>query len=43
MIHIEQVRAWLGRPSWSTEPADAYFGQVLRGAANGTRLSRAQG
>ncbi|MFC4114294.1 tyrosine-type recombinase/integrase [Nonomuraea zeae] len=44
VIHIEQVRAWLGRPWWSMEPADAdaYFGQVLRGAAKGTRLSRAQ-
>ncbi|MFG1946709.1 tyrosine-type recombinase/integrase [Nonomuraea sp. NPDC048826] len=44
VIHIEQVRAWLGRPLWSMEPADAdaYFGQVLRGAAKGTRLSRAQ-
>jgi hypothetical protein len=44
VIHIEQVRAWLGRPLWAMEPADAdaYFGQVLRGAAKGTRLSRAQ-
>jgi site-specific recombinase XerD len=42
--HLEQVRAWLGRPLWDMEPADAdaYFGQVLRGAARGTRLGRAQ-
>lgn len=44
VIHIEQVRAWLGRPLWTMQAADAdaYFGQVLRGAAKGTRLSRAQ-
>jgi site-specific recombinase XerD len=42
--HLEQVRAWLGRPLWEMEPADAdsYFGRVLRGAAKGTRLARAQ-
>jgi integrase/recombinase XerD len=44
VIHLEQVRAWLGRPLWDMEPADAdaYFGKVLRGVARGTRLSRAQ-
>ncbi len=44
VIHLEQVRAWLGRPLWDMEPADAdaYFGKVLRGTARGTRLSRAQ-
>ncbi|MEU7452477.1 hypothetical protein [Streptosporangium roseum] len=44
VVHVEQVRAWLGRPLWEMEPADAdvYFGKVLRGAAKGTRLSRAQ-
>jgi site-specific recombinase XerD len=44
VIHLEQVRAWLGRPLWDMEPADAdaYFGKVVRGAARGTRLSRAQ-
>ena len=44
VIHLEQVRAWFGRPLWDMEPADAdaYFGKVLRGAAKGTRLSRAQ-
>ena len=44
VIHLEQVRAWLGRPLWTMQPADAdaYFGQVLRGAARGTRLARAQ-
>ena len=43
-IHLDQVRAWLGRPLWTMQPADAdaYFGQVLRGAARGTRLARAQ-
>ncbi|WP_207757733.1 tyrosine-type recombinase/integrase [Nonomuraea cypriaca] len=44
VMHLEQVRAWFGRPLWEMEPADAdvYFGKVLRGAARGTRLSRAQ-
>ena len=44
VIHLEQARAWLGRPLWTMQPADAdaYFGQVLRGAAKGTRLARAQ-
>ena len=44
VIHLEQVRAWSGRPLRDMEPADAdaYFGKVLRGAAKGTRLSRAQ-
>jgi integrase/recombinase XerD len=44
VIHLEQVRAWLERPLWEMQPADAdtYFGQVLRGAAKGTRLARAQ-
>lgn len=39
--HLEQVRAWFGRPLWEMEPADAdaYFGRVLRGTAPGTRLS----
>ena len=42
--HLEQVRAWFGRPLWDMEPADAdaYFGKVLRGAAKGTRLGRSQ-
>ena len=44
VICLEQVRAWLGLPLWTMRPADAdaYFGQVLRGAARGTRLARAQ-
>jgi hypothetical protein len=43
-MSCRQVRAWFGRPLWDMEPADAdaYFGKVLRGAARGTRLSRAQ-
>ena len=42
--HLEQVRTWLGKPLWEMEPADAdaYFGKVLRGAAKGTTLARAQ-
>ena len=42
--HLEQARAWFGRPLWEMQPADAdaYFGKVLRCAAKGTRLSRAQ-
>ena len=44
MIHLEQVRAWFGRPLWDMEPPDAveYFGKALRTTAKGTRLSRAQ-
>ena len=44
VIHLEQVRAWFGRPLWDMEPADAdgYFGKALRSTARGTRLSRAQ-
>ena len=44
VLHVEQVRAWFGRPLWDMEPpdADAYFGKVLRGSAKGTRLARAQ-
>jgi site-specific recombinase XerD len=44
VMHLEQVRAWFGQPLWEMEPADAdvYFGKVLRGAARGTRMSRAQ-
>ena len=44
VMHLEQVRAWFGRPLWDMEPADAdtYFGKVLGGVARGTRLSRAQ-
>ena len=42
--HLEQVRAWFGRPLWEMEPADAdvYFGRVLRSARSGTRLARSQ-
>jgi hypothetical protein len=42
--HLEQARAWSGRPLREMAPADAdgHFGTVLRGAARGTRLSRAQ-
>ena len=44
VLHLEQLRAWFGRPLWDMEPADAdaYFGKVLRGAAKGTRLARSQ-
>ena len=44
VLHLEQVRAWFGRPLWDMEPADAdaYFGKVLRDTAKGTQLSRAQ-
>ncbi|MEV0705897.1 tyrosine-type recombinase/integrase [Saccharopolyspora sp. NPDC050389] len=42
--HLEQARAWFGQPLWEMEPADAdtYFGKVIRTAAKGTRLARAQ-
>ena len=42
--HLEQVRAWFGRPLWEMDPADAdaCFGRVLRATAKGTRLLRAQ-
>jgi site-specific recombinase XerD len=44
VMHLEQVRSWFGRPLWEMQPADAdvYFGKLLRDAAKGTRLSRAQ-
>jgi hypothetical protein len=44
VLHLEQLRAWFGRPLWDMEPADAdaYFGKVLRDAAKGTRLARSQ-
>jgi hypothetical protein len=42
--HLDQMRAWFGRPLWAMEPddADGYFGKVLRGSPSGTRLARAQ-
>ncbi|WP_344611209.1 tyrosine-type recombinase/integrase [Dactylosporangium salmoneum] len=42
--HLEQFRTWFGRPLWEMQPADAdaYFGRVIRDAAKGTRLARAQ-
>src|SRR5260370_29357755 len=44
VFHLGQVRAWLGKPLREMQPAaaDACFGQVLRSAARGTRLARAQ-
>ena len=44
ITHLEQIRAWFGRPLWEIAPADAdaYFGKAPRGAARGIRLSRAQ-
>ena len=44
VLHLEQLRAWFGRPLWDLEPgdADADFGTVLRDAAKGTRLARSQ-
>ncbi|WP_327581861.1 tyrosine-type recombinase/integrase [Nonomuraea sp. NBC_00507] len=44
VMHLEQARAWFGRPLWDMDPADAdaYFGKVLRNTAKGTRLARAQ-
>ncbi|MDQ2708152.1 MAG: site-specific integrase [Actinomycetota bacterium] len=44
VMHLEQIRAWFGRPLWEMAPADAdvYFGKALREVARGTRLSRAQ-
>ena len=44
VIHLEQTRTWLGKPLWEMQPADAdaYFGKVLRDAAKGTCLARAQ-
>jgi integrase len=42
--HLEQLRAWFGRPLFEMAPADAdtYFGTVLRASPPGTRLGRAQ-
>ena len=44
VAHLEQLRAWFGRPLWDIEPvdADASFGMVLRGAVKGARLGRSQ-
>ncbi|MDP9848833.1 hypothetical protein [Streptosporangium lutulentum] len=44
VLHLEQARAWFGRPLWEMEPADAdaYSGKVLCSTARGTRLARAQ-
>lgn len=44
VVHLEQVRTWLGRPLWEMDPADGdrYFGTALRTVAKGTRLARAQ-
>ncbi|MGH3709057.1 MAG: hypothetical protein ACRDRQ_13380 [Pseudonocardiaceae bacterium] len=41
--HLEQVRAWFGKPLWGMKPGDAdtYFGKVVRHCAKGTRLARA--
>lgn len=38
--HLEQGRAWSGRPLWEMQPADAdvYFGTVLRGTARAQAL-----
>ncbi|MGW3423609.1 hypothetical protein [Streptomyces phaeochromogenes] len=40
--HLDQIRSWFGRPLWDMEPADAYFGKVLRNSPGGTRLARSQ-
>ncbi|MPY81523.1 MAG: site-specific integrase, partial [Actinophytocola sp.] len=42
--HLEQARAWFGRPLWDMQPADAdaYFGTVLRAVPPNTRMARAQ-
>ncbi|MFJ9380941.1 hypothetical protein [Streptomyces sp. NPDC101455] len=40
--NLEQMRTWFGRPLWDMEPADAYFGRVIRGSPSGTRLARYQ-
>jgi site-specific recombinase XerD len=43
VAYLEEVRAWLQRPVWTMQPADAdrYFGQYLRAAAPGSRSARA--
>jgi len=42
--NLEQIRSWFGRPLWEMEPADAdaYFGRVLRSAANSTKAHKAK-
>ncbi|WP_084965974.1 tyrosine-type recombinase/integrase [Thermoactinospora rubra] len=44
VTHLEQIRAWFGRPLWEMQASDAdtYFGKVVRSAAQGTRLAYAQ-
>ncbi|MCY0949859.1 hypothetical protein [Streptomyces sp. H27-S2] len=42
--HLDQMRAWFGRPLWAMELADAdvSFGKVLRHSPSGTRLGPSQ-
>ncbi|MGI8305820.1 tyrosine-type recombinase/integrase [Saccharopolyspora hattusasensis] len=44
VCHLEQVRAWFGRPLWDLQPSnvDSYFGTVLRAVPPNTRMARAQ-
>lgn len=44
LANLEQLRLWFGGPLWEMRPkdADGYFGTVLRSAAVGTRLAKAQ-
>jgi hypothetical protein len=44
VCHLEQVRAWFGRPLWDLQPSDvdAYLGTVLRAVPPNTRMARAQ-
>ena len=43
VLHLEQLRGWLGRPLWTMQHTDAdrYFGEALRTAAPNTRSGKA--
>ncbi|MEU7899920.1 hypothetical protein AB0B45_44675 [Nonomuraea sp. NPDC049152] len=43
VVHVEQGRAWFGRPLWEMEPTDddTYFGKALRDIKPSTRTGRA--
>jgi site-specific recombinase XerD len=43
LMYLEQIRAWLDRPLWTMQPADAdrFFGEALRTAAPNTKAAKA--
>jgi hypothetical protein len=40
VVHLEQVRVWVGRPLWEMEPADAdTFGRLFLGSSTRCRAA----